>query len=271
MSTKPPKIPGRILPPDAEFPQWNTELGRLCKDAQTYPARSNLAVSRKDGTILVRIPAGEFEMGDGQDSDCPKHKVTLSEYWIGVYCVTNRQYAKFVAETKHRAPDNRVWQKAAKADHPVTDVSWDDCDVYAKWAGLSLPTEAQWEKAARGPEGFLYPWGNEWDEKKCRNDKNKGSGTTAAVWEYPAGASGYGTQQQAGNVWEWCADWWDEGYYGKSSAKDPGGPQGGSYRVFRGGSWSSGNASLFRGASRSRGVPALRYGLQGFRLVRNCP
>jgi formylglycine-generating enzyme required for sulfatase activity len=88
--------------------------------------RPNLAVNAKDGTILVRIPAGEFEMGDGKHGDCPKHQIELSDYWIGVYCVTNRQYGRFVAETKHRAPDNQKWQKPELSDHPVTDVSWDE-------------------------------------------------------------------------------------------------------------------------------------------------
>ena len=241
---------------------------------------TNLAVNRKDSSILVRIPAGEFEMGDGKDTNCPNHRIELSEYWMGVYCVTNRQYGKFVSETKHRVPDkadygDAIWKNgqcpAEKLDHPVVCVSWDDAGAYAKWAGLSLPTEAQWEKAARGPKGLIYPWGDEWDQNKCRNDKNKGSGQTAAVWEYPNGTSGYGIMQQAGNVWEWCADWYDEGYYGKSPAKDPTGPNRGSPRVDRGGGWGIVVASRFRGARRDWGAPALRYGGLGFRLVRNIP
>jgi len=243
---------------------WQAPEGRLRRV-------TNVAVNAKDGTVLVRIPAGKFEMGDGRDKDCPKHKVALSEYWIGVYCVTNRQYARFVAETKHRAPDNQVWKDAAKADHPVTDVSWEDSTAYAGWAGLSLPTEAQWEKAARGPGGLIYPWGEEWDESKCRNSINKGSGTTAEVWSYVEGASGYGTLQQAGNVWEWCADWYDENYYGKRAKKDPTGPSGGSGRVRRGGGWDDGVASIFRGARRCWYVPGCRYDDLGFRLARNSP
>lgn len=241
---------------------WEREFRRM----------RNLAVNRKDSSILVRIPAGEFEMGDGKSSDCPKHCVELSEYWIGVYCVTNRQYARFVKETKHRAPDNRGWQEAAGANHPVTHVSWDDCEAYAKWAGLSLPTEAQWEKATRGPEAFIYPWGNKWDQAKCRNDKNRGSETTAPVWVYPEGASGFGTIQQSGNVWEWCSDWYDENYYTSSGAtKDPIGAAGGSVRVFRGGGWILGNASAFRGALRDWYVPGGRSDRLGFRLAKNSP
>ena len=242
--------------------------------------RSRLAINAKDGTILVRIPAGKFEMGDGEDSDCPKHVVELSEYWIAVHCVTNRQYGRFVKETKHRPPEEAdfgdpVWKSGRcpeeKLDHPVVCVSWDDCAAYAEWAGLRLPTEAQWEKAARGPGGLIYPWGEEWDASKCRNDKNKGIGKTAEVWGYAEGASGYGTVQQSGNVWEWCADWYEGDYYGKSPKKDPTGPQRGSFRVYRGGGWGSVDASIFRGAYRFRNGPGYRVDDLGFRLARNSP
>jgi formylglycine-generating enzyme required for sulfatase activity len=231
--------------------------------------RGRLAVNRKDGTLLVWVPPGEFEMGDGKDGNCPKHRVYLDGYWMGAYCVTNVQYAKFVTEGKGREPDNQKWKDAAFAKHPVVDVSWDDCVAYAKWAGLSLPTEAQWEKACRGPKGLIYPWGKEWDEKRCRNDKTKGNDQTAAVGAYAAGLSGYGTYQQSGNVWEWCADWYEEKYYTeKGAAKNPTGPAIGSNRVYRGGSWWGGDASYFRGANRYYNDPALRFGNQGFRLVR---
>jgi sulfatase modifying factor 1 len=257
-------------PLTGETSAWRNQLAKEAHAVESEAARRRLAVNAKDGSILVRIPAGVFEMGDGKDSDCPTHRVEMSEYWIGMYCVTNRQYGKFVAGTKCRVPDNQRWQQEELSDHPVTGVSWDDCAAYAEWAGLSLPTEAQWEKATRGPGGLIYPWGNDWDAKKCRNSTNKGSGRTAAVWEYPHGTSGYGTLQQSGNVWEWCADWYDEGYYEKSPAKDPDGPQGGSFRVYRGGSEGFRDAPLFRGADRRRGDPANRTDGRGFRLVRNC-
>jgi len=223
----------------------------------------------KDGSVLVLVPGGEFEMGDGKDSDCPKHRVWLDAYYIGVYCVTNGQYARFVREGRGREPDNEKWKDGALANHPVVDVSWDDAEAYAKWAGCELPTEAQWEKAARGPGNLIYPWGNEWDEAKCRNNKNKGSEETAVVWEYAAGASGYGTYQQSGNVWEWCRDWYDEDYYKQAGAdRNPTGSTSGSSRVCRGGSWRNGVASYFRGASRRGNDPAYRYDIRGVRLVR---
>ena len=232
-----------------------------------------VVVNRRDGSVLVRVPAGAFEMGDGQkeswksECDCPKHQVELGEYWIGVYAVTNRQWRRFVQETGRRA-ESDAEDKDDKLDHPKVNVSWDDARAYCQWAGGDLPTEAQWEKAARGPLGLTYPWGNEWDEGKCRNEKNKGSGNTSEVWGYAAGAGGYGTYQQSGNVWEWCRDWYDGRYYEQSPGKDPEGPANGSGRVFRGGSWSCGNPGYFRGACRFGIVPGVRYGLLGFRLVR---
>ena len=238
---------------------------------------SPLAVNQRDGSIMVYVPEGEFEMGDGQEGNCPKHKVHLSAYWIGMYCVTNAQYLTFVDATGHRPPDKTdygtpVWNGRSfpkeKAAHPVVCVDWDDAQAYARWAGCQLPTEAQWEKAARGPSGLIYPWGNDWDQAKCRNDKNKGSEQTAPVHAYPQGASGYGTYNQSGNVWEWCADWYDSGYYKNSQQQDPAGPATGSGRVDRGGSWGYDDPANFRGALRSWGGPGYRYGYRGFRLVR---
>ncbi len=244
---------------------------RLADDR--YRLQHDLAVNAKDGSVLVRVPAGEFERGDDQGTDCPKHRVRLDEYWIGVYCVTNRRYGGVVEETKHRAPDG-VWQAGrspeAKLDHPVVNVSWDDAVAYGKWSGLSLPSEAQWEKAARGPQGLSYPWGSGWDESRCRNDKSKGSEQTASAWGYPAGASGIGTYQQSGNVLEWCADLYEGNYYyAQSPSENPLGPQTGTTRVNRGGGWWAGDAADFRGACRW-GNPSNRFNYQGFRLVSVC-
>ncbi len=244
--------------------------------------RGRVAVNAKDGSVLLRVPAGEFEMGDGQGTDCPKHGVHLDEYWIGAYCVTNRQYARFVQETGRRAPDKSdysgvpaIWQSGKcpsdKLDHPVVCVDWEDAQAYAKWSGLALPTEAQWEKAARGPLGLIYPWGPAWDVDLCRNDENTGSGSTAEVWGCGRGVSGHGTYQQSGNVLEWCADWYGEKYYGESGRENPQGPDGGSLRVRRGGSWDYVGPSCFRGADRYGYVPSFRCDYQGFRLVRTIP
>ena len=239
--------------------------------------RHRVAVNAKDGSVLVHVPAGPFEMGDGGDSDCPKHAVELSAYWIGVHAVTNAQYGRFVAATGHRRPETAdygkaVWRNGSypreKADHPVVCVSWDDAQAYVRWAGCVLPTEAQWEKAARGPVGLIYPWGNAWDPSRCRNDGNRGDETTIAVSGYASGVSGYGTYQQSGNVWEWCSDRYDEDYYRSSSARDPGGPSGGSTRVSRGGCWWIDDPAYFRAAYRYGYSPGFRIDNLGFRLAR---
>ncbi len=242
--------------------------GEVDAGAELAPAAPPLVVNAKDGSVLVYVPAGEFEMGDGQDSDCPKHRVYLDPYYIGVYCVTNRQYAQFIGEMGHRPPSNAFWQSAAKADHPVTHVSWDDALVYARWARLALPSEAQWEKAARGPANTSYPWGDEWDQSRCRNTANRATDTTAAVYAYPSGVSGYATYQQSGNVWEWCADWYGGHYYKTSPLSNPQGPTRGSLRVLRGGRWAGDGADHYRAAKRHELPATNRLDSLGFRLVR---
>ena len=238
-------------------------------DSGVLPPLAPLVRNAQEGSVMVLVSAGEFEMGDGRDQNCPQHRVYLDAYYIGVYAVTNRQYAEFIRQTGHRPPGNELWSGNDYADHPVVYVSWEDAAAYCKWAGGSLPTEGQWEKAARGPGGWIYPWGDDWDESKCRYNMNRGSETTSAVYGYAAGVSGYGTYQQSGNVWEWCSDWYDGRYYKKSgSSRNPTGPASGSLRVNRGGSWSTVLASCFCGAGRTGSVPGARHVDLGFRLVR---
>jgi formylglycine-generating enzyme len=244
--------------------------GKLCETTdRSYRQVRPLVRNVKDGSVLVWIPGGEFEMGEGNTGNCPKHRVHLDGYYIGVYCVTNRQYGRFVREGSGREPDNIKWKDEALVDHPVVNVRWDDAAAYAKWSGCELATEAQWEKVARGPAGLIYPWGDEWDETKCRNGKNRGSEETSAVWEYGEGVSGFGTWQQSGNVFEWCRDWYDADYYNTNEVEcNPTGPENGSSRVFRGGCWRGDDSADFRGADRGRNDPGLRYDGLGFRLVR---
>ena len=260
------------------MPVINNHLVLVDEQQGCYRAVHPLVLNEKDGSVLVYVPGGEFVTGDGKVYNCPIYRVDVDGYYVGLYCVTNRQYARFVVETGHRAPDRTkygtpVWQgnrcPEGKLDHPVVCVDWNDAQAYAQWAGCVLPTEAQWEKAARGPMGLIYPWGNEWDEGKCRHYANKENEQTSAVWGYGVGASGYGTYQSSGNVWEWCADWYaDEAYGTTRVVKNPTGPASGSSRVNRGGCWGNSDALGFRGASRCWGVPTCRGDNLGFRLAR---
>jgi len=238
----------------------------------------------KDGYAMILVPAGEFLMGsdpkrdsEAESREQPQLRLTLPAYYIGLYPVTNRQYAKFIQETGHRPPDHAdygsaIWRGKTyppeKADHPVVCVSWDDANAYAKWSGLRLPSEAEWEKAARGTDGRIYPWGDAWATDRCRFDGNKGSEQTCAVWEYPSGTSPYGALNMSGNVWEWCADWWDDDAYKRYANEGYKPPTTGSFRVDRGGSWNRG-AGYCRSGFRISGVPSIRGDHDGFRLSRS--
>jgi len=194
---------------------------------------------------MAYIPAGEFIMGspegEGSNDEQPQHRVYLDAYFIDIYEVTNAQFAQFVTATGYQGEgDWRKYYTSGKEKHPVVNVTWNDANAYCQWAGKRLPTEAEWEKAARGTDGRRYPWGNEWAPSKC-NAAGSADGyeRTAPVGSFPASASPYRVMDMAGNVWEWVADWYDKNYYRRSPQRNPQGPGSGSGCVLRSGSWES--------------------------------
>jgi eukaryotic-like serine/threonine-protein kinase len=236
-------------------------------------------VSQVDGMTLVYVPSGKFLMGSpdadlktGQEEK-PQHPVYLSVYWIDQTEVTNAMYSRCVRAGVCRPPGQTrsstrpdYFAEPGFYDYPVIYVSWQDADTYCRWAGRRLPSEAEWEKAARGVDGGTYPWGEAPPEAGLANF-NSQVGDTRAVGSYPAGASPYGALDMSGNVAEWVADWYDADYYPVSPASNPTGPTTGEFRVLRGGSWYS-QLRAMRAAFRLSNYPDLQSETVGFRCAR---
>jgi len=239
------------------------------------PRIGSTQVSPKDGIVLVYVPAGEFLMGseNGEDDEKPQHRVTLDAYWIDQTEVTNGMYAKCVAAGACAPPKetgsstrSNYYDDNQFADYPVIYVDWNQANDYCGWAGRRLPTEAEWEKAARGTDGRSYPWGEGIDCDKA-NYSGCGVGDTTTVGSYLQGASVYGALDMAGNAWEWVADWYSDTYYIRSPSENPQGPDSGQFHVLRGGSWIIEGWNL-RSSNRYRYNPVNRYYNFGFRCVR---
>jgi len=222
---------------------------------------------------MVLIPAGEFTMGsdEGENDEKPIHKVYLDAYYIDKYEVTNAQYKECVKAGKCKKPYDTAWYDNQNySNHPVVYVDWYMADTYCEWAGKRLPTEAEWEKAARGTDGRKYPWGNNWCETCCNweeEGKKDGYRGTAPVGSYESGKSPYGVYDLSGNVWEWVADWYSGNYYQNSPYKNPTGPSSEAIRVMRGGSWNFSYPDYFRGAVRIWLDPDSWVNLIGFRCA----
>jgi serine/threonine-protein kinase len=223
-----------------------------------------------DGAEMVFIPAGPFIMGSDSlgDDERPARQVEVADFWIDRTEVTNQQFARFVTETGYQTEAERQgwgwvhngddWQEVGGADwrhprgpesvidnkmnHPVVLVSWNDADAYCRWAQKRLPTEAEWEKAARGPaigpdNDHIYAWESSFDSQKANTEEAQLNDTTPVGYFSPQGDSPYGAADMTGNVWEWVADWYAADYYSQAPAQNPPGPAGGSDKILRGGSW----------------------------------
>jgi serine/threonine-protein kinase len=225
-----------------------------------------------DEMVMVYVPAGTFQMGSDEGDlgasspEFPRHAVTLNGFWMDQTEVANAQYDRCVEDGSCRPSGFAEDEERTGDDYPVETVSWHDAATYCEWVGGRLPTEAEWEYSARGPDGRTYPWGDQAPTTELCSFANNVIGTTA-VGSYPAGASWCGALDLAGNVAEWVADWYDEDYYGSSPAENPTGPAEGDFKVLRGGSWGSDQVGV-RAADRSYHVPPDHiYGGVGFRCV----
>lgn len=210
-------------------------------------AVSDLQPNEKD---MVLVPKGEFSMGSNEHSDESKHQVVLDPYWIDKFETSNARYRAFMNATAHPAPAYWDDPRLNKSNQPVVGVSWTDANAFCKWDGKRLPTEAEWERAAKGPDGENhYPWGHSLDPKKANYGQN--IGRTTPIDSYPEGVSGFGVYNMAGNVFEWVEDWYDPSYYKQSVALNPKGAERGynyanqgPVKVLRGGSWLAPETSL---------------------------
>lgn len=256
-------------------------------------------ISTIDGARVQRVPAGDSWMGSAdselltEPDELPQHRVRLQAFWIDQTEVTNRHYALCVSAGKCDPPpaelelgDEQAYYAAQEfADYPVTNVSWVQAEAYCQWTGRRLPSEAEWERAARGRDARIYPWGwfglvmddrLNFCDQECpypwRDARlSDGHARTAPVGSYPRGASPYGALDMAGNVWEWVSDWYDPAAYSSELAEQPAGSEQGRYKVVRGGSWLDGtlgdHMAFARAANRHWQPPNASQSYIGFRCA----
>ncbi len=275
----PDQIDGKEMLKVAGSKQPQKPLKTKKPTAQTSDKLPSI-INGKDRAPMVLVPDGEFMMGSREEDDGsarndeqPAHRVFLDAFYIDQYEVTIAQYAKFIEEENQSEPAN--WSADVVKRHkskPVVGMSWRDANAYCAWTGKRLPTEAEWEKAARGTDHRLYPWGNVAPGSRanfghCCEFDNYDALTT--VGYFKDGKSPYGVYDMAGNAWEWTADWYDANYYSNSPNRNPRGPSSGEDRVLRGGAWTLTQAFV-RSASRHKATPMSRnFNDVGFRCAQD--
>jgi serine/threonine-protein kinase len=251
------------------FVVWENLIGSLSPPPTPIATKT----FSKDGMNMVYVPAGKFAMGSDDLNDTkPAHTVSLDAFWIDQTPITVRMYTLCVEAGRCGEPSEKGSETHSTYygnrdfdNYPVIYVNWNMAKTYCEWVGRRLPTEAEWEKAARGEAAFKYPWGNNWPRNSLLN-YNNAVGDTTEVGQYPNGASPYGALDMAGNVWEWVNDWWDESYYANSPAVNPVGPENGVAKILRGGSWA--HSELFsRSVYRHHDVPTRTGSNYGFRCA----
>lgn len=231
----------------------------------------------RDPTPMVKIPSGSFIRGShenaGRADERPRRTIHVDTFLIDKHEVTNAQYLNFIAATGHKEPlnvygDGSLFQVKDVARLPVVQVTWHDAADYCQWVGKRLPSEAEWEKAARGPDGRRYPWGDEAPSSQRVNFNREwiATRTLRPVGALPGGGSPYGVHEMAGNVREWVQDWYDQDYYHAAPDRNPKGPKTGLLKVIRGGSWHSFEPDI-RTAARGKGGFALKTHGIGFRCA----
>lgn len=258
---------------------WNTllALGTTVGLITAVPGTAGAGASERDPVEMVRIPAGPFLMGNpagvGRRDEQPRRKIHVDSFFIDTHEVTNARYLNFVRQTGHRHPpdpygDGELTSAKGIERLPVVQVNWYDAVEYCHWAGKRLPREAEWEKAARGTDGRLFPWGNDTATAAQANFDREwvGKETLHPVGSLPAGRSPYGVEDMSGNAREWVQDWYKPDYYEKAPDRNPKGPDRGVLRVIRGGSWHSPIADI-RATARGKGGFALRTHGTGFRCA----
>ena len=224
----------------------------------------------RDGAIMVHIPEGEFLMGNLQTEGAPlPHTVYVSSFLMDKLPLTVGRFKRFAAATGRPLPPDPYW--GVHDDFPVAFVRWDEAKAYCEWTGGRLPTEAEREKATRGTDGRMWPWGSEPPSpERAVFRRNWGQEGNDAVGIRPAGASPYGLLDTGGNMWEFCEDWWSPDYYKSSPRRDPAGPKTGRARVVKGGSWDS-RPTVLSASSRNFAYTGYREGDFGFRCAADPP